>query len=75
MLKQSIQYGKIKNGWVGQKKALKIGYPLWMAPNLLVMQVKINRFLHFNECIKSFFCYLVKLFDAKPSNIGHIFTR
>ena len=30
----------------------------WQSWNFLVVQVKINRFLHFNECTKWFFAIL-----------------
>ena len=36
--------------------------------------VEINKFLHFNEPPKRIFCYIIRLFDAKPSQIGHNFT-
>ena len=34
-----------------------------------------NRFIHFNEYAERSFCYLVRLFDAEPSKIGHNFTK
>ena len=43
--------------------------------DFLVVQVKFNRFLHLNEHPEMILCYLIRLFDAESSKIGHHFTK
>ena len=45
---------------------------LW---NFIVRQVEFNKFSQPNEHPQRIFLYLARLFDWKPSKIGHIFTK
>ena len=58
--------------------ALKFEDPLivWLQLwNLLVYQVKFNRFLYPNEHIERVFWLIGRLFEVEPVSLGHIFTR
>ena len=62
-------------GYVGQKRAQKIGYPLWMAPNLVPGQLSYFwlKLGFFNPLFWSFIDYLGQIFFAKIINLSLYF--